>query len=335
MSKFDSIYDVIENSQELDVVKQDIVCSVGNIQMVDNENIAINGVAYPINKLLLQQLFNRMALASKSHDFKIGTIILNYLFSNKELLADNVQYHLNKFVNRLPNTKFLARLSGDRLRALLSDDYSICNNTYTLNQVNSFLENSTFDLSKIRVLNDTICNEDYLILKLLFDDYDENGLGIGISTYNNEIGKGSVRFQGLVKRGKCDNTIITSGNIRFYHRGNIYQRLEDAIPQIIVQLENARLLRDKFIASENIILNRLDLLIPAYCKKHNLSDKIKEQMFEGTEGQENVAAFINAITHGAKLLNPEDRINQEELAGDLIWFTPEQLQKEYQYIDME
>lgn len=360
----------IEASRAFDQHKRDTIASSKDLSFFADK-IAVGGVAYDYSLNATRQLLNRFSpdLSEFEHPERYfrkargrktplkEPNIAKFVHMNRHnVIASTVlqtkldEYRTSAFFKNEPleNDWFLRfydepdtsipEQRNPTLRAALSDKYVPVANTFALEQTGLMIANGqlgncdTADGTRMSSL-DTFITPDRLVAKILLSQYDADGLGIGIAVCNDEAGSRSLSVYGFVKRSWCDNSIISSGCIRFYHKSFVLEKFMAILPQVQQQLVEAQQMREDFKKCQKKVLRRFDLIIPKFTKTTGQSEKFAQQMFIGSELDGNtdgtVAAFINAITHAAKILPDNERIQMEQLAGDFLQFNVADI---YEYV---
>ena len=119
----------------------------------------------------------------------------------------------NYDLRRLKGTSFLVRRKSNWIRAFLSSEYVVYNNSEIAETVESLLGNGALTMKSF------VLEETHMFLKIISEEiWDvDSGLKAGIMIGNSEVGMGSVSVEPFVFRKPCTNDLIVSREKSFRH----------------------------------------------------------------------------------------------------------------------
>lgn len=302
-----SYADVKERLAFADEGKRDFLTKVSNLQftpkgvtLIDEETDTPHHLGFDYHGL--RQLYGFLA---HPLDFTVETDdyapvrksqakgIVDFAWHNPEVLPDIFNALQRKYLDTGRDATYLIRSKNNRIRAALSHTYKpVSNSQFAL----SILDNIEFD----RITNFTL-TPDFVDLRVLIKDYEDGAFGSGFIIVNDEIGLKSVSIAGMLKRTSCDNSLRSQSPQRFYHRGAVYDRIEDNLAQLPVQLELADQLFHKYKEAESEIFSQEDFifLLQQTQKVENWSQDFTNHVIVGTEGRMTKQGFVDGMTYAA------------------------------------
>ena len=238
---------------------------------------------------------------------------------------------VNYFIDASPyeSKKLLVRMKGvhegmDKIRAILSDKYSILNNSTIVKHLLSLLQfNSNAELQ--------VCNynDQYMHLRLLFTPVDctEDEFRVGVDIINSEVGAANLTISSLVWRLVCSNGLRAMVPEAVYRQRHIYLKplqivdyMSDAINECLMSAE--KLSRD-FLKARLVPIKH-----PAWMMSNIIEDNAIQDQHTNIILTEFVSVkvsslydIINVLTAAAKSLPFEDRLKLESLAGSLVYLS--------------
>ena len=220
--------------------------------------------------------------------------------------------------------KLLLRISRDTVRAVLSDKYSVLNNSTIVKHLLSLLQfNSNAELQ--------VCNynDQYMHLRLLFTPVDctEDEFRVGVDIINSEVGAANLTISSLVWRLVCSNGLRAMVPEAVYRQRHIYLKplqivdyMSDAINECLMSAE--KLSRDFLKARLGPSKH------PALMMSNIIEDNAIQDQHTNIILTEFVSVkvsslydIINVLTAAAKSLPFEDRLKLESLAGSLVYLS--------------
>ena len=226
--------------------------------------------------------------------------------------------NLNHWQRQLPPDKqWLIRSHAGRARAILSDQYSIVNNSSILQTIQELLTHVNFQL--IRPYLDV----DQLHLKLTTNQTHDGNYRIGCYVSNNEVGGGAIIVAPFIQRTVCTNSIIhVEGGIRRAH-----YRLQPGFVKALLKHEIGSALQassqmlDNVVAAETDNIPDIADIVADISKRKGFSNQLQADILLGTEGERTRMGLVNGLSfaaHASEELPVETRIGLEILAGALL-----------------
>ncbi|MCB0021028.1 MAG: hypothetical protein KDE09_24700 [Anaerolineales bacterium] len=226
--------------------------------------------------------------------------------------------NFNYWQRQLPADKqWLIRSYAGRARAVLSDQYSIVNNSTVLQTIQELLANVDFEL--VRPYLDV----DQLHLKLTTNQTHDGNYRIGCYVSNNEIGGGAIIVAPFVQRTICTNSIIhVDGGVRRAHF-----RLQPGFLRALLKHEIGSALQassqmlDNIVAAEAENIPDIGDIVADIGKRKGFSNQIQADILMGTEGARTRMGLVNGLSfaaHASEDLPVETRLGLEILAGALL-----------------
>lgn len=304
--------DLLAASKEFDKDKEDYKVYNSDFYAVLNSMFIHSQYFYNMNEHTWFQLTKRLCQPFKDYNMSA----MKWMYQHPELVANTFNYCMDRFNHTNPNDEWLMRKYGNSLRAVLTPDYLVLNNTTLLETLADSLPHEESHISR-----ESTITPDYLVLKMILRDFntDTGDYGIGLVVSNDEIGRGKLRLGGLIKRRSCDNSIVVPNQFAFFHRTNLFERILDVLKEVPNLIQSTHDYIFKFESKKEVDLSEINLVLELVAKKLQLNNEIKDQLFIGTEGQENLFGLINGITHAAKFANNElERLELEEYSAAFL-----------------
>lgn len=288
-------------------------------------------------------------LVKKGKEYKTGLHVSDYAMTqlltrydlpvreNKTLFYEDPKNFTRMLNNYLQSDdrELLLRTRIDRgvgiVRAALSDNYSIVNNSDIVEQVKQLLDeyvdvgiSNYFNSDKLMhmrlVFNPTkerVENKD-----LKEDDIIMNGIDI----VNSEVGRSSLRVEPIIYRLVCTNglkswTLDGDDYVYMRHIHINKDELRDLIFKGVDQsLNRAYELSAKFKESKKLLLANPVEEIQKIAEDNMLSKKLTEKIIDSyyEEPSQSLYGVVNAFTRAARNLPDERRLNLEKLAGRIL-----------------
>src|SRR6266436_5168837 len=225
----------------------------------------------------------------------------------------------NYDLRRLKGTSFLVRRKGDWIRAFLSSEYVVYNNSEIAETVESLLGNGALTMKSF------VLEETHMFLKIISEEiWDvQSGLKAGIMIGNSEVGMGSVSVEPFVFRKPCTNELIVSREKSFRHAHihltayELTRRMAEAVSE---GFKVASSVLDAFLKTREVkVVDPLEV-IRKIAEERQFSQKITDEVVSSylAEPESNWFGLINAFTNAAQKLGPFQRIELERFAGTLL-----------------
>src|SRR6266478_2239728 len=224
----------------------------------------------------------------------------------------------NYDLRRLKGTSFLVRRKGDWIRAFLSSEYVVYNNSEIAETVESLLGNGALTMKSF------VLEETHMFLKIISEEiWDvQSGLKAGIMIGNSEVGMGSVSVEPFVFRKPCTNDLIVSQEKSFRHAHihltayELTRRMAEAVSE---GFSLAGSMLDAFLKTREEPIEDPVAAIRKIAEARKLSQKLTDEVVSSYLVEpENRFGMINAFTNAAQKLGPLYRIEMERFAGTLL-----------------
>lgn len=223
--------------------------------------------------------------------------------------------------------KWLLRAKGDSVRGILSDRYARLNNRDVLGSLMPVVMDAPFEVDWFAVTEESLhlrLFDPRLSREVLPGDRVMAGLHIG----NSEVGKRAVTVDALVYRLVCQNGLVrlVKGKSLLHHRhiglspGEFSAGLGTAIRDALVQSSG---FMERLELATREPVSEMDGVIATIASDAGLSQKTVETVkaalkAERTSQQETLFGLVNALTHTAQRLSPDERYALETLAGKIL-----------------
>lgn len=320
------IQDLIQQAKELDATKKDFNVTLNDLHFFGMCNFtSFQDEMYMVERHAFNQLIHRLLdthqrVNNKKVLVPISNGVINHMWTFPLLGTQMYNWHLNNKDDEERNEMFLLRTDKNNIRAVLSKQYGAVLNS---NLLQSLYAPQSLMNAEWRIPKYTL-NRDELRLYTLSKEYDvkNNNYGVGFYTGNDEIGKYSLRFGTVLKRTRCDNSIIVDNiSYRLRHRANIFERLETIYPEIAQALSQSEQLLYKFESlqqvhfTDSIFEHKMNDIVDEF----KLTASQKVEFIVGTEDQTTLYGLINGITHASKFMKDEQDVeNMQLFAGKLL-----------------
>src|SRR6266702_2606680 len=225
----------------------------------------------------------------------------------------------NYDLRRLKGTSFLVRRKGDWIRAFLSAEYVVYNNSEIAETVQSLLRNGALTMKSF------VLEETHMFLKIVSEEiWDvESGLKAGIMIGNSEVGMGSVSVEPFVFRKPCTNDLIVSREKSFRHAHihltayELTRRMAEAVSE---GFRVASSVLDLFLKTREEPIEDPVETIRNIAEARKFSQKLTDEVVSRylVEPEPNRFGVINSFTNAAQRLAPLQRIEMERFAGTLL-----------------
>jgi hypothetical protein len=235
-------------------------------------------------------------------------------------LADEMKATVANYdINRLNGHSYLLRVKGDWIRAFLSAEYVVYNNSEITETVQSLLGNGALTMKSF------VLEETHMFLKIISDEiWDvESGLKAGIMIGNSEVGMGSVSVEPFVFRKPCTNDLIVSREKSFRHAHihlteyEMTRRMAEAVSE---GFSVASSVLNAFLKTREEPIPDPVETIRKVAEARKLSQKLTDEVVSSYLVEPDASRFgvINAFTNAAQKLGPLQRIDMERFAGTLL-----------------
>jgi len=254
------------------------------------------------------------------------------LLSNPEYVYGLVNELLNADENEL---LIRARMIGGRgvVRAILSKDYTVLNNSQIINAVRENLEGTGLEYKVESVYID----DGRFHMRITFDPTTQafgrdiagadDIIRSGVDIINSETGRSSFRMEPMIFRQVCSNGLKAwvgdEDNERIVQR-HIFistKELNDLVIRgISGSVETAQKVLNKFESTKKIVVMDPVKEIRRLCEDQKLSNKLTENIVKAYEVEPMRSRYgiINAFTRGARDLGNVQRLQLETFAGRLM-----------------
>ena len=250
---------------------------------------------------------------------------------------------LNKLVDLREDTRWLMRMKADRLRAVLSDQYTKFDNAPLVDLVAEGLDEIGMQPQVFRPqVGDTM--RAYILFpqvtvaqdpKGLLSSHGDGGLHPALYVANDETGRGMVRVHGGLFRAICSNGAIFGWQKEDLF-GQRHRFLSENIMRLFVTEAIASGLKmsaegaERLIRAQEVHLQKPNLkgIMDGLAERYGLTVDTRETMDNSLAselfdyGRPNDATLfdlVNAITFTAQSRGEEERETMERMAGDLLF----------------
>lgn len=318
---------VLDQIEADDIGKFDLACQFNTLRMLDKNTFVIkdfedNDHKFTLSPTAFNQLFSKIGIPP-GYAEKTPT----------ELLIPHYRY-FHGLASAKRDSEVLIRGKklnggGNRMRALLSDRYSILDNRPVAESIVSVLPNNV-DIESIHL------TEDRFDTRFIFKDYkldagtspdgSPNVFYIGVHVTNGETGNSGTRLELLIYEEWCSNGAVRRFNSKplFSKRHIGEMTLENDFREAVRLVEreadiNLGLMRaavkDKVQTPYEVLGNLFDRHKNVF-RKMDRDNVIEAYNFRPIS---NRYGMVSAITQAAhKRNNYEDRLSMELVAGDLL-----------------
>ena len=326
---------LLDRVTEEEKAKHDFQVLVKDLRMKDNCNLvsvqkmdSSNGSE--LSDFALTQLFNHMEMPVK--------YMKKLKVERPELVAEQFNYLVsrNSTLKNDKEKKFLLRSiqTGDSdftVRGVLSDRYTILDNTQVLDSLVNVVNN----LPDFKV-ESLVLNDKKMHIRLSFNDIYHNFgkspegkddiVKVGLDIQNSEIGYSSLIVSPITYRLVCTNGLmawkVEEGSIRRRHIHMTSTELQNMMEESMKQgINNAKKLLDGMIQSTKVTLDNPFSFIEEQGKSIQMSKKqieVVKSNYE-IEPMKSMYGVVNAFTRTARdQKNHDVRLNIEKLAGNML-----------------
>lgn len=226
---------------------------------------------------------------------------------------------VNFDLGQLKDSRFLLRGKGDWIRAVLSGEYVVYNNTEIAETVQALLQDGDVAV-KAFVLEET-----HLFIKIVSEEIVEptSGLKAGIMIGNSEVGLGSVSVEPFVFRKACTNDLVIAQERSFRHP-HVHLTAKELSYRMAIGISDAFKVAsaalDAFLRTREELIPDPVQAIHKLAASRKLSQKFTDEVVSSFQLEPGYTRFgvINAFTHAAQKLSSLQRIEIERFAGTLV-----------------
>lgn len=297
-----TILSLIEEAEFHASMKKDSVMPSGSISMRDGY-ITIGDEPYEPTEWATGQFCNRLGIPAR------------YYRRCPEHLKDANFLHWTQAMNK----QVLLRMYGDRVRGFLSARYGIYDNDRFLGAVKTAIGDTEHRVAKAYL------DGDKMMVEIIFTTITtaDGPYGTGVKILNGEIGNASRSITPVVKRGKCDNSIVAAGEA--WTRKHLGVNSNAAIDDLTVMMEIARCLQygpemiAQMLAAYKTPMPGIADVIEQIANRLEADDDGRTLIAIGTEGSETLGGLVNGLTSWAKSFkDPLQAARVEGIAGNIL-----------------
>lgn len=251
------------------------------------------------------------------------------------------------------NRVYLVRGKGDAVRAVLSDEYTVFDNTRFLDLFERYLDGANAIAHRASIA-------DHLRAYILFPEIQlsnkHGGLHLGVYIRNSEIGDGGAKITGGLYRSVCKNGVVfgweqkesTVFNHRYYDSNMIAAMVAAATAKALEMSDVAAKL---FVASESVHIEKKSInpLLERYAKKYGVTKKDTDEIVGAAVGNASeygrasdlrLMDVVNSITYTAQRKENETMQEAfERMAGEVLahgsGYTFKETESQLEYAQME
>jgi len=291
-----------QNKRDRKVAGQELRISSSGVLELSNGDGA--GKTYSLSEVATSQLCQKLEVQVKY-----------YRRPPDEMKAMAANYD----IGRLNGHSYLLRGKAQWIRAFLSSEYVVYNNSEIAETVQGLLGNGA------RTMKSAVLEETHMFLKIISEEiWDvDSGLKAGIMIGNSEVGMGSVSVEPFVFRKPCTNDLIVSQETSFRHAHihltayELTRRMAEAVSE---GFRVASSVLDTFLKTREVkVVDPLEV-IRKIAEERKFSQKLTDEVVSSylVEPEANWFGVINSFTNAAQKLGPLQRIEMERFAGTLL-----------------
>lgn len=325
------INELKEKIHQDDIGKHDVTIPVRRIVVRDNGDIVLpssfEGVQgfghYGMNEHALSQLSSRLGIPVRYAKKCMET--------DPKLFADHANFWIE--TPEWEDKSFFIRNRGDMTRAILSDRYSVLDNNFVVDTLESVLgAGGVVDVKNMSL------DPQYFNLRLVFPDLTTNlgtvqskdNIMVGVHVTNSEVGSSSLRIDSCLFRLVCSNGLIArvGGDSlmaqRHVHLTN--REMENRVAKAITEaIKVGDTTVDNFARLQEVRVDDPLEEIKRLAKSEKYSDAFVDDLTNSysTEkaitGNESAYEVVNAFTRSAQNMPSfERRLEVETFAGKIM-----------------
>ncbi len=298
----DKIVQDDQNKRDRKVAGQELRISSSGVLELSNGDGA--GKTYSLSEVATSQMCQKLEIPVKY-----------YRRPPDEMKAMAANYD----IGRLNGHSYLLRGKAQWIRAFLSSEYVVYNNSEIAETVQGLLGNGA------RTMKSAVLEETHMFLKIISEEiWDvDSGLKAGIMIGNSEVGMGSVSVEPFVFRKPCTNDLIVSQETSFRHAHihltayELTRRMAEAVSE---GFRVASSVLDTFLKTREVkVVDPLEV-IRKIAEERKFSQKLTDEVVSSylVEPEANWFGVINSFTNAAQKLGPLQRIEMERFAGTLL-----------------
>jgi len=228
--------------------------------------------------------------------------------------------------------EYLVRSKGDVVRAVLSDEYTVFDNSRFVGLFENHIDGAHAVVHRPSV-------DDHLRAYVLFPEIELSdkygGLHLGVYIRNSEIGDGGAKIAGGLYRSVCTNGLVFGWeckeamvfNHRYYDQSMMAAMIAAAMATALQMSEVAARL---FVASESIHIEQKTVrpLLERYAKKYGVSKSVIDETVGATTGnageygrarEPRLMDVVNAVTYVAQRQDSETfQEAMERMSGEIL-----------------
>lgn len=298
-TNIETIREIIRNDDagkfDIEVASSDIYFNPDGTFLVNKENREFELTGWAIS-----QLCNKLAIPSE------------YLQRcSKPLQQQNILHWLNAYNSKKIRT-WLLRCKENKIRAILSDRYSVVNNSDVLTMVESFgiTDDIEFNLTN-NMIRFSFLNKEKIPV--------DGGYRIGVSIINSEVGIHRIEILPVSNRLACDNYVI------YFDKAEIPYLLHKHLGVDLVEVAMIGRQVINFVANkqgyfENRIRKTMEVEvenIEKFSKRYQLPAKLTKDVVENIGERNNLWAVINEYTKLVQGYSPEVQYYVQRRLGEV------------------
>jgi hypothetical protein len=225
---------------------------------------------------------------------------------------------------------WLARAYRDQCRAVLSGRYAQVDVTETLEWIRNAID-SKGGQEPARLYNPAV-TPDVLHLRVLYGGdinigpgrNHEGGYGTGTYITTGEIGNRRIGVYSLIKRNRCDNSIIIAHGAFSWDHNHVGSRIilkQSFIGAIWNAIEGSAEALERLVAAETEEIPDFTQTVESMAKARGWTVEVKDNILMGVpDAQETLFGLVNGVSAAAKKMeDPDQRAEMEVLAGSLLF----------------
>lgn len=351
MEQREKLAEAVDRARMFDEMKEDFLVPMRDLRFSNNGNgvltlnVPESSSDWMLNDWSQMQMAGRLGQilwpSIKNHQ-STKPIPMDYVANFPvDMQADQ----LNWVMDQTDKSALIRGFGGMIVRAWLSDQYGIFDNSEFLEPLWEILKDHDTQYKGFRTLRNTV-TPDHLHLKIVWESYERKngsadafipdpdetrGYGLGVAIGNDEIGAGGLWIQPLLWTHACTNSIVAKGQgWRHIHRGDVGGRVNAVLmkAQMLDAFKASYKLLDRMMLAEEQRLPSFGDVARGMAKELGWNSTVTDNLLVGSGGDETVAGLVNGLTFAAHRMygpgpdgfggNPSEQHRLEELAGVIL-----------------
>jgi hypothetical protein len=284
-----------------------------SVQFLENRTVVVDSVPLRPTQWSMAQLYSKIGYK----DYKHHAFPAPFMDAQPGFLWASIMKY---WVSGCEDRNWLIRSFGkDQLRAVLSNQYAIVDNTWCLQTAQEALDGIQFEITN-HVLMQDACRLSIAVKTVEATEPNrKNMYKIGFDTGTGEIGNRRLYVRPFVQRTSCVNSILFDEVFIVSHRGNeqyLKSRYIEAVCQAIASSDSCL---DRMLKSVNYPIRDIHKTIEKMSKEHHWSSTVTNDVLVGMEGSVTLFGLVNGISYAAGLVdNVDEQYEMQCISGGLL-----------------